>query len=112
MIRRIFKKLVGSYDSRKKSTGSSKTVASPSGKKSRGKPGAVSNKPDLKARSPEAICGIDSKTMDKDAIRDRLAELYRRHNRAAGSLNDELREEAEQMLDAIVVCREKYVGDK
>ena len=47
--------------------------------------------------------------MDRDAIRAHLAILYRRHNAAAASLNADLRDEAEQMLDAIVTCREAYV---
>jgi len=59
--------------------------------------------------TPEAMCGIDPSTMDRDEIRTILARLYKRHNHAAGSLNPELREEAEQMLEAIVHCREKYV---
>ncbi|MEM9016853.1 MAG: hypothetical protein AAGC68_07545 [Verrucomicrobiota bacterium] len=59
--------------------------------------------------TPEALCGIDPSSMEKDEIRSALAQLYRRHNQAAGSLNPELREEAEQMLEAIVHCREKYV---
>ena len=61
------------------------------------------------ARSPEAICGIDPKKMSPEEIRKRLAELFRRHNAAEASLNPELREEARVMLDAIVVCRQKYV---
>ena len=65
---------------------------------------------ELKTRSPESVCGIDPKTMDREQIRKRLAELYRRHNQAASSLNEELRNEAEFMLDAIVTCRNKYVG--
>jgi hypothetical protein len=65
--------------------------------------------PVIKARTPETMCGIDPKKMSREEIRARLAELYRRHNQAAGSLNDELRQEAELMLDAIVACREKYV---
>lgn len=59
--------------------------------------------------TPEALCGIDPARMDAAEIRSALAKLYRRHNDAAGSLNPELREEAEQMLEAIVHCREKYV---
>ena len=55
------------------------------------------------------MCGIDPKKMSREEIRARLAELYKRFNHAAGSLNDELRQEAEIMLDAIVACREKYV---
>lgn len=110
MIRRLFKKLVG--PGKPDSSPSSKSPASAGGKsRSGGKPGTVSNRPDLKAKSPEVICGID-KSMGKEEIRDRLAELYRRHNRAAGSLDEELRAEAEQMLEAIVVCREKYVDGK
>lgn len=65
---------------------------------------------ELKTRSPESVCGIDPKTMDREQIRKRLAELYRRHNQAASSLNEDLRNEAEFMLDAIVTCRNKYVG--
>lgn len=61
--------------------------------------------------TPESMCGIDPSKMDREEIRATLAKLYKRHNHAAGSLNPELREEAEQMLDAIVHCREKYVED-
>lgn len=59
--------------------------------------------------TPEAMCEIDPAKMDRSEIRAQLARLYKRHNDAAGSLNPELREEAEHMLDAIVHCREKYV---
>ena len=65
--------------------------------------------PEPPALPVEELCGIDPETMDREAIRQRLAELYRRHNAAAGSLNVELRAEAEQMLDAIVICRERYI---
>lgn len=88
---------------------------------SEGAPAAAPTKPlpekpepptvaELKKKSAEAVCGIDPKTMDREQIRKRLAELYRRHNQAASSLNEELRKEAEVMLDAIVECRSKYVG--
>jgi hypothetical protein len=43
-------------------------------------------------------------------IKDHLALLYRRHNHAASSLDESLRAESEIMLDAIVTCREKYLG--
>ncbi|MBL9152225.1 MAG: hypothetical protein JNK37_07065 [Verrucomicrobiales bacterium] len=69
---------------------------------------AAATKP-AAARSPEAVCGIDPKKMSPDEIRKRLAELFRRHNAAEASLNPELREEARVMLDAIVICRQKYV---
>lgn len=59
--------------------------------------------------TPEARCEIDPATMTTEEIRARLAILYKRHNQAAGSLDPELRLEAEEMLDAIVHCREKYV---
>ncbi|MDF1823285.1 MAG: hypothetical protein P1U68_01510 [Verrucomicrobiales bacterium] len=59
--------------------------------------------------TPESLCGIDPAEMDREEIRKTLAQLYKRHNQAAGSLNPELREEAERMLDAVVHCREKYV---
>lgn len=50
--------------------------------------------------------------MTKDELREHLAALYRRHNRAASSLDDQLRREAEIMLEAIVACRERYLGDQ
>jgi hypothetical protein len=50
--------------------------------------------------------------MKAEQIRDHLAMLYRRHNRAAASLDAGLREEAELMLDAIVQCREKFLETK
>ncbi len=59
--------------------------------------------------SPEGLCGINPKTMSRDEIRRHLAGLYKRHNAAASSLDEGMREEAEMMLDAIVHCREKYV---
>lgn len=59
--------------------------------------------------TPESLCGIDPSKMTREEIKNVLAQLYKRHNQAAGSLNPELREEAEQMLEAIVHCREKYV---
>ncbi|MEZ0273520.1 MAG: hypothetical protein ACAH88_01335 [Roseimicrobium sp.] len=60
-------------------------------------------------KSPEEICGITPK-MSKEEIRARLAFLYRRYNRATSSLNAKLREEAEEMLDAVVAMREKVFG--
>ncbi|MBP6602699.1 MAG: hypothetical protein KA250_12890 [Verrucomicrobiales bacterium] len=59
--------------------------------------------------SPEGVCGINPAKMDRDQIRAHLAMLYKRHNNAASSLDADLRKEAEQMLDAIVHCREKYI---
>jgi hypothetical protein len=59
--------------------------------------------------SPEQLCGITSGMTPAD-IKDHLALLYRRHNHAASSLDESLRAESEIMLDAIVTCREKYLG--
>ena len=66
-------------------------------------PGAKSN------LSPEELCGIDAK-MNKEAIRERLKLLYARFNRAASSLDEKTRKEADAMLDAIVTVREKHFG--
>lgn len=61
-------------------------------------------------QSPEELCGIEAR-MNKDQIRDRLKLLYRRHNRAASSLDNKTRTEADAMLDAIVAVREKTFGE-
>ncbi len=70
---------------------------------------ASGKKGGLESLSPEELCEIDPETMDKEEIRLQLARLYKRHNHAAGSLNSELRAEADIMLDAVVHCREEYV---
>jgi|GEM_PF-6661218 len=57
----------------------------------------------------EQLCNI-SPSMTPEQIRQRLAFLYRRYNRASSSLNAGLRAEAEAALDAIVAVREKYFG--
>lgn len=61
--------------------------------------------------SPEDLCGIDPDKMDREEINQLLKMLYKRHNEAAASLNDDLRSEAETMLDAIVECRAKYIDN-
>lgn len=66
-------------------------------------------KPVTPLPSPEVMCEIDPDSMSKDEIRKHLKGLYKRHNEAAASLDKELRDEAEKMLDAIVECRGKYV---
>jgi len=58
---------------------------------------------------PEALCEIDPDKMTKEEIKEHLKKLYKRHNEAAASLNKDLRNEAEKMLDAIVECRGKYI---
>ena len=67
----------------------------------------ASAKLDINA-NPEELCGI-LPSMTKDDISVLLANLYRRHNRAASSLDAALREEAEAMLDIIANMREKYL---
>ena len=61
---------------------------------------------DAKA-SPEELCGVN-KSMPKDEVAEKLAVLYRRHNRAASSLDAKMREESEIMLEAIATVKEKY----
>ena len=61
--------------------------------------------------SPEALCGI-TKQMSKEEISKKLAELYRRHNRAASSLDPQMREDAEIMLEAIASAKEKFLLKK
>jgi len=60
--------------------------------------------------SPEEMCGITPK-MSKEQISARLKLLYRRFNRGASSLDQKVRTEADQMLDAIVAVREKTFGE-
>lgn len=57
--------------------------------------------------TPEELCGI-TENMSKEEISAQLAMLYRRHNRAASSLEASLRDEAEIMLEVIAMMREKY----
>ena len=73
------------------------------------KPAASPSNTPKKPQTAEELCGITSK-MSKDAVRERLALLYKRYNRATSSLDAELRTEAEAMLDAVVVVREKVFG--
>jgi len=59
----------------------------------------------------EELCELTD-GMTHEQVRAQLSKLYRRHNRAASSLNPELREQAERMLDAIVEVRHRYLdGD-
>ena len=66
--------------------------------------------PARKTSSPEELCGITPK-MSKDQIGAQLKLLYRRYNRGASSLDPKVRDEADQMLDAIVAMREKTFGE-
>lgn len=61
--------------------------------------------------SPEVLCGID-KNMPITEIESKLSALYRRHNRAASSLDPKLREESELMLEAIATLKERYLGKR
>ncbi|MES2597560.1 MAG: hypothetical protein V4662_19590 [Verrucomicrobiota bacterium] len=61
-------------------------------------------------RSPEELCEVNAK-MPKDQISNRLKLLYRRFNRSASSLDPKIRAEAEKMLNAIVLVREKHFGE-
>ena len=55
---------------------------------------------------PRELCGIEEGWTDEQ-VREHLAVLYKRHNAAASSLDETMREEAEIMLDAIVAIREE-----
>jgi hypothetical protein len=61
-------------------------------------------------RTPEELCELTPK-MSKDQISTRLKLLYRRFNRSASSLDPKVRAEAEKMLNAIVLVREKHFGE-
>lgn len=63
-----------------------------------------------KPRTPEELCELTPK-MSKDQISARLKLLYRRFNRSASSLDPKIRAEAEKMLNAIVLVREKHFGE-
>ena len=56
----------------------------------------------------EELCKLTD-GMTHEELRAHLAKLYRRHNRAASSLDPKLRSEAERMLDAIVEVRHTYL---
>lgn len=60
-------------------------------------------------KTAAGLCGIRP-DMGPDEVRQQLAKLYRRYNRAAASLNPEVREEAEVMLDAIIEVRRSLDG--
>jgi hypothetical protein len=70
---------------------------------------AAEKVPAKKPPTAEEMCGVTSK-MGKEEVRQKLALLYRRYNRATSSLDAKLRSEAEVMLDAIVAVREKVIG--
>lgn len=61
-------------------------------------------------QTPEDLCEVSAK-MPKDQIQARLKLLYRRFNRSASSLDPKIRAEADKMLDAIVLVREKHFGE-
>lgn len=57
----------------------------------------------------ELLCGI-SPNMPRDQVAAQIKLLYRRYNRAASSLDANVRAEAERMLEAIVEVREQWFG--
>lgn len=110
----MFKKILSFFKGEDVKTASAETTGSRSAPKRKTatpaatKPGNPAP-PKPKKQTPEALCEINPKTMSAAQIKERLAMLYKRHNQAAASLNDDLRAEAEEMLDAVVTCRQKYV---
>jgi hypothetical protein len=80
------------------------------GKGKEPEPKAVTkSEPPAPAKTAEELCEIKT-GMSKEEIKARLAFLYRRYNSATSSLDAKLRKEAEIMLDAVVVIREKTFG--
>ena len=73
------------------------------------KPAAAAVPVSSAPKTPEELCEVTPK-MPKDQIAARLKLLYRRFNRSASSLDPKVRAEADKMLDAIVIVREKYFG--
>lgn len=65
---------------------------------------------DAAPQSPDELCEISPK-MGRDQVSARLKLLYRRYNRSASSLDPKVRAEAEKMLSAIVIVREKHFGE-
>jgi len=63
---------------------------------------------ELKTKSAEELCELkDGMTVEE--LRAHLQNLYKRHNRAASSLDARRRDEAEVMLNAIVEVRQRYL---
>ena len=60
------------------------------------------------SQPPEILCDLRD-GMTEEELQQQLAALYKRHNRAASSLDPKRRREAEIMLDAVVECRKKYL---
>ena len=72
------------------------------------KPGAPAGT--VAPQTPEYLCEVNAK-MPMDQIQARLKLLYRRFNRSASSLDPKIRAEADKMLNAIVLVREKHFGE-
>ena len=86
--------------------GSQAPPSSPKAKEEWAKQAAQKISPDA---DPEALCGIEP-GMTREQISAQLAILYRRHNRAASSLEPSLRDEAELMLEVIASMRQKHLS--
>ena len=72
-------------------------------------PAAAAPQQPAMPKTPEYLCEITPK-MQRDQIQAQLKLLYRRYNRSASSLDPKIRAQADQMLDAIVIVREKHFG--
>ena len=64
----------------------------------------------LEGKTAEELCDLKD-GMSIEELDDHLKLLYRRHNRAASSLDETKRKEAEIMLDAIVEVRQRYIEE-
>ena len=108
----MFRKVIESI-SRSLASSKPATTAGNQRREAKGSPLERVVKTPAQAAAPEAsaeqLCGVRP-GMGKPEIAALLKKLYRRHNRAASSLDATLRAESERMLDAIVEVREKHLG--
>ncbi len=113
MFRKVIQSLSRSLGSSKQPQAKRRQVSEGSVLEKMAKPPKGGSRSPAKTRadtdSAEQLCGI-TPGMGKPEISARLKMLYRRHNRAASSLDATLRAESERMLDAIVEVREKHFG--
>ncbi len=111
MFRKVIESLSRSFSSSKQPVAKRRQAADGSILEKMVKPPgkAADQQTGVASASAEQLCGI-TRGMGKAAISERLKRLYRRHNRAASSLDATLRAESERMLDAIVEVREKHFG--
>ena len=108
MFKKILQSLSKSHTAKSGAPTASAAPAKPSGVLEKIVQGAPVT--EVAEQTPEELCDIVPK-MGKDQIQARLKLLYRRYNHSASSLDPKLRAEADKMLNAIVMVREKHFGE-